>query len=232
LIVVDRNHQNRIVVSPGANDTLRPTDVKRALGRFDEPPAALLLQLESPMDTVTAAAAEARRQGAAVILDPAPVQPSIPDELLRSADFLTPNESEALALLGERGHDISLHDAARLAERLRVQTGADTVILKMGAKGAWIQRADFSRHVRAPKVDAVDTTAAGDTFNGAFAAMLTETGALDAKGRRKNELIADAVEFANCAAAISVTRKGALGSIPTRSEVVALRQRTFEPGTR
>lgn len=203
--------QNRIIVSPGANDALRPDDVTGALARFAEAPAVLLLQLESPLETVQAAAAHARSRCTTVVLDPAPVPPEIPSSLLRHVDILTPNECEALALLGEHGDDVSLEDAPRVAQRVREQTGVATIILKLGAKGAWLHGAGRDLHVPAPRVEAVDTTAAGDTFNGALAVMLTEGASLE-----------DAVRFSVHAAAVAVTRAGALPSVPSRDEVDAL----------
>jgi ribokinase len=143
-----------------------------------------------------------------VMLDPAPACP-LHDSLLASVSYLTPNESEALALLDRRGSSLPIAEAPDVARAL-LGRGPRCVILKLGENGAWADEGNGGRHFPAPRVEAVDTTAAGDTFNGALAVALAE-------GRR----LPDAVAFANAAAALSVTRKGAQASIPTRSEVDA-----------
>jgi ribokinase len=158
------------------------------------------------METVEAAAALARKRGMTVVLDPAPARP-LPPSLLAAVDILTPNESEALVLLGRPAGTVSLADAPAMAAALR-KLGPRRVILKLGENGAWVSDPETEGRFPAPKVEAVDATAAGDTFNGALAVALAE-------GRE----IGDAVRFANQAAAISVTRLGAQASIPTRAEV-------------
>jgi len=145
------------------------------------------------------------------ILDPAPARQLSP-ALLRAVDILTPNESEALVLLGLRGSAVSIDDAAVLGRRL-LELGPGTVLLKLGANGAYLADAKGGRHFPARQVAAVDATAAGDTFNGALAVALGE-----------HADMANAVAFANIAASISVTRLGAQASIPTRGEVDALRR--------
>jgi ribokinase len=207
LIFVQAGGQNQIVVAPGANGRLTPEDVTRALagaaGGF------LLLQLESPPGTVEAAAARGKQQGMTVLLDPAPARP-LSDALLAQVDVLTPNESEAMVLLERREGTVSLADAPELARALR-RRGPRSVVLKLGEKGAFFDDGKGGRHFPALKVEAVDATAAGDTFNGALAVALAE-------GRP----MADALGFANAAAAISVTRLGAQASIPKRAEVEAI----------
>jgi ribokinase len=204
LIPVEDGGQNVIVVAGGANLLLRPADVSagvnEAAGGF------LLLQLESPIDTVEHAAARAREQSTTVVLDPAPARP-LPDGLLGLVDILTPNETEALALLGEPGHQLSVEDADAAGRRLRA-LGPAVVILKLGAKGVVVVDAAGARHLPAPRVRAVDATAAGDTFNGALAVALAEGRPLDVAAR-----------FAVAAASLSVTRAGAQASVPTRAEV-------------
>ena len=209
LIPVEAGGQNLIVVAGGANLLLRPGDVEVALGAVED--GLLLVQLESPADTVEAALACARRRGMTTVLDPAPARP-LPPALLRAVDILTPNETEALLLLGQRGSDVSVEEAAALGRRLR-ELGSRTVILKLGAKGAYVADAEGGRHFPVRAVAAVDATAAGDTFNGALAVALAEHGDT-----------AEAIAFANVAASISVTRLGAQASIPTRDEVDALRR--------
>ena len=204
LILVEANGQNQIVVVPGANDCLRPEDVTEALTALGG--SHLLLQLETPIATVTASAAHARSLGMTVILDPAPAR-ELPAELLRNVNILTPNESEALALVDAAGDRIALTDAHDVARKL-LALGPRQVILKLGAQGAFLADGGRSRHFPARIVEAKDTTAAGDCFNGALATGLAEGLTLDA-----------AIEFANVAASIAITRVGAQASLPTRAEV-------------
>src|SRR6266511_227096 len=195
LILVEESGQNQIVVVPGANDCLRPADVTEALTALGG--SHLLLQLETPLETVSAAAAHARSLGMTVILDPAPAREA-PAVLLRNVDILTPNESEALALVGAAGDHIALADASDVARELRA----------LGAQGACLADGERARHFPARPVEAKDTTAAGDCFNGALATGLAEGLTLDA-----------AIAFANVAASIAITRIGAQASLPTRAEV-------------
>jgi len=204
LILVEASGQNQIVVVPGANDCLRPADVTEALTALGG--SHLLLQLETPFETVTAAVAHARRLGMTVILDPAPAR-DLPVELLRDVDILTPNESEALALVGAAGDHIALADAYDVAREL-LALGPRQVILKLGAQGAILADGERARHFPARAVEAKDTTAAGDCFNGSLATALAEGMTLDA-----------AIAFANVAASIAITRIGAQASLPTRAEV-------------
>lgn len=204
LILVEAGGENQIVVAAGANGRLSSDDVRAELERTSA--QYLLLQLESPLPTVEAAAIAGRRRGMLVILDPAPAVP-LSSSLLNSIDVLTPNESEALVLLGSQGESISLDQVAEVCAKL-LALGPSSVILKMGQYGVWFADRKQSRHFPAPKVDAVDTTAAGDTFNGALATALAEGKSFER-----------AIPFANCAAALSVTRLGAQASVPSRSEV-------------
>ncbi len=207
LINVESGGQNQIVVAAGANARLSPVDVESALIMVQE--GYLLTQLESPMETVEAAARLARARGMVTILDPAPARP-LSTSLLQNIDLLTPNETEALLLLGQRASAVNLEEAREIASQL-LKRGPRQIIVKLGEKGAWLADWQGGRHFPAPKVTAVDTTAAGDTFNGALAVGLAEGRSLD-----------QAIPFANCAAAISVTRLGAQASIPSRHEVAAL----------
>ncbi len=206
LIFVDARGENVIVVSPGANGELAAKDVERELEHAER--GFLLLQLETPMPTVTAAASLAHWRGLTVVLDPAPAR-ALPRELLTSIDILTPNECEALTLLGRDGSTIAPEDAPEAARAIRA-LGVGTVVLKLGAHGAFVAGPTVADHFPAPRVDVVDATAAGDTFNGALAVALAE-----GKG------MAAAIAFANTAAALSVTVAGAQSSIPTRASVDA-----------
>ena len=204
LIVVEASGQNQIVVVPGANNCLRPAEVAEALSALGG--SLLLLQLETPLETVTAAARQARSLEMTVILDPAPARP-LPADLLERVNILTPNESEALALIGASGNHILLTEAANVARRL-LAMGPQQVILKLGDQGAFFADAERSCHFPARSVAAKDTTAAGDCFNGALATALAEGMTVD-----------EAIGFANIAASISITRLGAQASLPGRSEV-------------
>ena len=207
LIVVEASGQNQIIVVPGANAFLRPAEVKEAITSLSG--SHLLLQLETPMETVMAAAQHARQLGMTVILDPAPARP-LPEDLLRNVNILTPNESESLALIGAIGTHISLADAPDIARRL-LALGPQQVILKLGEQGAFLATSERVQHFPARVVEAKDTTAAGDCFNGALATGLAEGMKID-----------DAIAFANVAASISITRFGAQASLPTRAEVETL----------
>jgi ribokinase len=211
LILVEAGGQNQIVVVPGANGTLGPQDVQANREAFDD--GYLLMQLESPLETVEAAAALGRECGMMTILDPAPAR-SLGSRLLRHIDLITPNETEALTILGSSGSKISLQEAPEIAKRL-LGLGPKHIVLKLGEKGVWLADGRRSLHFPSKKVEAIDTTAAGDTFNGALAVALAEGKTLE-----------EAATFANCAAALSVTRLGAQASIPSRLEVDASLQAT------
>lgn len=201
LILVAPNGQNVISVALGANGTLSPKDIA-PYRRDIEGAAAVLLQLETPMRTVVAAAKWAAAAGVPVILNPAPAA-KLPRELYRSLDWITPNETEAELLTGVKVTDAK---SASRATDVFLGRGVRHVVITMGAKGVYC--GDCRRICPAKKVKAVDCVAAGDTFNGAFAVALAE-------GRAT----AEAIAFAQKAAAVSVTRPGAQSSIPFRREV-------------
>jgi ribokinase len=205
LIWVDRAGQNSIVVASGANHALIAADAE-AMRKVFRGASLALFQLETPLATVSAALQIAREEGLRTMLDPAPAQ-ALPAELLARVDILTPNESEALMLLGERPRRVALEQAPALAAALR-KLGPRTVILKLGDQGCFHSDDSGARHVPGFAVDVRDTTAAGDTFNAALAIALAE-----------DQPIENALRFANAAAAISVTRLGAQASAPSRAEV-------------
>ncbi|TFB32409.1 ribokinase [Pseudomonas sp. F01002] len=208
LIVVDDNSQNAIVIVAGANGALTP----EVIDRFDAVLRAadvIICQLEVPDATVGHALKRGRELGKTVILNPAPASRPLPADWYASIDYLIPNESEASALSGLPVD--SLASAETAASRL-ISLGAGKVIITLGAQGSLFANGKGFEHFPAPKVKAVDTTAAGDTFVGGFAAAL-------AAG--KNE--ADAIRFGQVAAALSVTRAGAQPSIPTLSDVQAFK---------
>lgn len=204
MITVDEAGENSIVVAPGANAHLQPQDVAKA---FELHPDAkvLLVQLEIPMETVRYIAQYAREKGLLLILNPAPANSQIA-ELFHLIGVITPNENEAEMLSGIAIRDIA--GAQRAAERI-VSLGVKSVIITLGRQGAAVLHNGQFHHVPAPLVDTVDTTAAGDVFNGALATALAEGKPLET-----------AAAFACNAASIAVTRLGAQSSIPYRNEVL------------
>jgi len=203
IIMVDEKGENCISVASGANNALCPADVDRALEEIDASDV-LLMQLETPIETIEHAAALGSEKGKTVILNPAPAR-ELSDELLSKLDIITPNESEAEILTGIKVE--SPEDAKAASKALRGK-GVGTVIITLGSEGAYVESGAFSGMVPVRKVDVVDTTAAGDTFNGALAVALAA-----GKGTE------DAVAFANAAASISVTRLGAQASAPRLKEL-------------
>jgi ribokinase len=206
LIFVGADGENSIGVAGGANQRLSPRDVRGARGLI-EGARVLLLQLETPLRAVEAAASIAHRAGVQVILNPAPAQ-ALPDSLLGKVSLLTPNETEASLLTGISVGDVASATLAAAALRKR---GARGVIVTLGAGGALVAADGAVSLVPGFAVKALDTTAAGDVFNGALAVRLAEGCPL-----------LEAVRFAHAAAAISVTRAGAQPSIPMRREINAL----------
>ena len=205
VITIDASGQNHIVLAPGANACVRPDDVERRRSLI-EGAAVVLLQLEVPLDTVEAAAQIARQAGVTVVLDPAPARREAL-VLLPLADFVTPNESE-LRVLGGAPPGPTTADEATTMARVLLAQGPRGVIAKLGPAGAIAVFAAGELRWPGHEVAAVDTTAAGDAWNGAFAVALAEGRALPEAGA-----------FANAAAAISVTRPGAQPSMATRDEV-------------
>ena len=206
LITVDKNGENSIVVAPGANANLFTDDFSDALQEL-KTARIILMQLEVPIETVRKTAAFAKEQGIKVILNPAPFTKNISEELLKNIDVLTPNQTEAEMLSGQRIQN--LEDAKKAAAIIR-DKGIPVVIITMGAEGAVLCTKEQLVVLPAPAVAAIDTTAAGDVFNGALAVALADDKSLQS-----------AVAFAARAAAISVTRMGAQSSIPYYSEVIA-----------
>jgi ribokinase len=213
LITVDEAGENSIVVASGANMTLGESDINNA---SDEMALAeiILMQLEVPLETVVYAARMASAMDKKVILNPAPAT-ELPEELYRNLFAITPNETETALLTGIQVED---EQSASQAARIFHERGVSCVIITMGARGSFISTGETTTIVPAPKVVAVDTTAAGDTFNGALAVALA--GGKD---------ILQAVRFANAAAALSVTRKGAQASVPTYDEVISFYPQNTDP---
>jgi ribokinase len=206
LIFVAKDGENSIAVAGGANGELSPTDVGKAKNLFASA-GMLVMQLETPLATVQAAADLAAKAGVRVILNPAPAR-TLPDKLLKKVAIITPNETEAELLTGIK---VDSEAAASKAADKLLTRGVKTVIITLGSRGAFVAGEGVRKLVPGFKVKAVDTTAAGDVFNGALAVALGE-------GRP----VIEAVRFANAAAAISVTRPGAQPSAPARKEIELL----------
>ncbi|MEQ1975054.1 ribokinase [Xenorhabdus sp. SGI240] len=206
LIFVNRLGENVIGINAGANGKLTPNYFLRHEQIVKEADA-LLLQLETPLETVQLAAETAKKHHAKVILNPAPAQ-KISDQLLSLVDIITPNETEAEYLTG-----IAVKDdvGAKKASQALHHKGIETVIITLGSRGVWLsEKGKEGKIVPGFKVKAIDTIAAGDTFNGALVTGLLE----------ENTMLS-AIRFAHAAAAIAVTRQGAQPAVPWRNEIDA-----------
>ncbi|MDP1676519.1 MAG: ribokinase [Bacteroidota bacterium] len=206
LIFVDGKGENAIGVASGANARLLPPDIHRVREVISNA-SIVLMQLEIPLETIMAVAEIAHKKNIRIILNPAPSQ-HLPNELLSKISILTPNETEVEQLTGV---SISNVDDALRAGEILLKKGIECAIITLGSKGAIVVTKEFSEKISSFKVNAIDTTAAGDTFNGALAVELAN-----------GNSIRDAIRFANAAAAISVTRIGAQSSVPNRAEVEQL----------
>lgn len=203
LITVDAKAENCIVVASGANANLSPEDLSKAEEAIDESDI-ILMQLEIPLNSVAFVAEVANARNKKVILNPAPAQP-LPEQLLRNLYLITPNETEAEMITGIKITDLK---SATEAARKITEMGVSNVIITLGSKGALVYNDSVNELVPALNVKAVDTTAAGDVFNGALAVAIAE-----------NRSLIDAARFACKVSAISVTRVGAQSSAPYRNEV-------------
>ena len=203
LIMVDQKGSNSIVVAPGANQKLSPEDVKKAESDIASS-GAVVAQLEVPLETIECAAQLANSFKVSFILDPAPAQ-KLSAELLKMIDVLTPNETEAQILTDT---EVTDEKSARRASDKLLSSGVKTVILTMGEQGFLLADTEKTEFVTARKVQAVDSTAAGDAFTGSLAVGLAE-----------GKTVSQAASFANYVAALSVTKMGAQPSMPTLQEV-------------
>lgn len=203
LIFVNGEGENVIGIHAGANAALSTERVAEQQTLIAEA-SALLMQLESPVESVLAAARIAQQNQTTVALNPAPAR-QLSDELLALVDIITPNETEAEKLTGIA---VSSDEDAAHAARVLHDKGIRTVIITLGSRGVWASVNGEGKRVAGFKVKAIDTIAAGDTFNGALMTALLEEKPLD-----------EAIRFAHAAAAIAVTRKGAQPSVPWRNEI-------------
>ncbi|MDX6019105.1 ribokinase [Scandinavium sp. V105_16] len=203
LIFVNGEGENVIGIHAGANAALSTDLVAEQQQRIAQADA-LLMQLESPLESVQAAAEIAHRNNTTVVLNPAPAR-ALSDDLLALVDIITPNETEAEKLTGVR---VTNDDEAARAAQVLHDKGIGTVIITLGSRGVWASQQGNGQRVPGFKVQAIDTIAAGDTFNGALMTALLE-----------GEALPEALRFAHAAAAIAVTRKGAQPSVPWRKEI-------------
>jgi ribokinase len=203
VIIVDEIGQNSIVLSPGANGEVTKVDVNEfSVGRIGA--RFVLLQLEIPLDVVTFAAESARENNVLVILNPAPAR-ALPAELLKSVDYIVPNESELSLLTGLEVFDL---DSAEVAARELLQQGTFKVIVTLGDKGALYVSRDGSFHIPAFSVNVLDTTAAGDAFIAGMAVSLAQ-----------GKIMRESIRFACACGALAATKFGAQSSLPTIDEV-------------
>lgn len=205
LINVDNKGENCIVVASGANAALVKEDIETAKQKITNA-SIVLMQLETPIPTIECVAALAKENGVKVVLNPAPAA-ALSDELLKNINIITPNQHEAAMLTNTEVNDIA---SAKHAAKILHNKGVETVIITLGADGALLYEKDFFTEIASPVVKAVDTTAAGDVFNGALVVAISE-----------GKSVRHAVEYACNAAAISVTRLGAQASAPYRNEVAS-----------
>lgn len=205
LITVEDKGENRIIVVPGANARLTENDVESLSAEINSC-RFVLTQLEIPLPTVLHIAEMASAAGKQLILNPAPARP-LPDSLLQKVFLITPNETEAEILTGIRVSDV---ESARRAALWFREKGVQQIVITMGSQGAFVFTDDLQGMVPAYKVKAIDTTAAGDVFNGALTVALSE-----------GKTTADAARFGCAASALAVMRPGAQSSIPTRTEIDA-----------
>ncbi|MEI8114238.1 MAG: ribokinase [Bacteroidia bacterium] len=206
MITVDSNGENCIVVASGANAYLTPADIDTAISEI-ESSDLILMQLEIPIETVEYVAELATKKGIKVILNPAPAR-ALSNDLLKHLYIIIPNKSEAEILSGIKVSDI---ESAKQAADIISAKGVDIVVITLGSQGALIKEYTEYHFVEALKVDAVDTTAAGDTFCGTVCVGLSE-----------GKSILDSVKMAARSAALTVTRMGAQASLPYRSELSSL----------
>lgn len=202
-ITVDKTGENSIVVVRGANYFLDTAWLDKNEHLFNECDV-VVLQLEIPLEVVSYAAELAKKKGKIVILDPAPATQMILDKCLKNVDIIKPNETELAVLTGL---PVDTQENIKIAAKELINRGVETVVVTMGEKGALLVQNNYAKHFPAQKVDAVDTTAAGDCFTASLALMIDK------------DNYEEAICFAAKVAALAVTRKGAQSSIPDRREV-------------
>lgn len=203
LITVDKNAQNSIVVSPGANFEVKEEDIDNNIKAIENS-EIVVLQLETPLNTIKYALNKAKELNKYTILNPAPAV-KLDDEIIKNVDLLTPNETELEIISGV---SIETEEDIQKAAQIMIEKGVKELIVTLGSKGSLYINKEKSMFKKAYKVEAVDTTAAGDSYTGALAVALSQD-----KG------IADAMDFASKVGALSVLKEGAQSSLPTLEDV-------------
>lgn len=207
LITVDKNAQNSIVVSPGANFEVKEEDIDNNIKAIENSDI-VVLQLETPLNTIKYALNKAKELNKYTILNPAPAV-KLDDEIIKNVDLLTPNETELEIISGV---SIETEEDIQKAAQIMIEKGVKELIVTLGSKGSLYINKEKSMFKKAYKVEAVDTTAAGDSYTGALAVALSQD-----KG------IADAMDFASKVGALSVLKEGAQSSLPTLEDVINFR---------
>ncbi|WP_286311963.1 ribokinase [Romboutsia ilealis] len=203
LITVDKNAQNSIVVSPGANFEVKEEDIDNNIKAIENSDI-VVLQLETPLNTIKYALNKAKELNKYTILNPAPAV-KLDDEIIKNVDLLTPNETELEIISGV---SIETEEDIQKAAQIMIKKGVKELIVTLGSKGSLYINKEKSMFKKAYKVEAVDTTAAGDSYTGALAVALSQD-----KG------IEDAMDFASKVGALSVLKEGAQSSLPTLEDV-------------
>ena len=203
LITVDKNAQNSIVVSPGANFEVKEEDIDNNIKAIENSDI-VVLQLETPLNTIKYALNKAKELNKYTILNPAPAV-KLDDEIIKNVDLLTPNETELEIISGV---SIETEEDIQKAAQIMIEKGVKELIVTLGSKGSLYINKEKSMFKKAYKVEAVDTTAAGDSYTGALAVALSQD-----KG------IEDAMDFASKVGALSVLKEGAQSSLPTLEDV-------------
>ena len=203
LITVDKNAQNSIVVSPGANFEVKEDDIDNNIEAIKNSDI-VVLQLETPLNTIKYALNKAKELNKYTILNPAPAV-KLDDEIIKNVDLLTPNETELEIISGV---SIETEEDIQKAAQIMIEKGVKELIVTLGSKGSLYINKEKSMFKKAYKVEAVDTTAAGDSYTGALAVALSQ-----------DKIIEDAMDFASKVGALSVLKEGAQSSLPTLEDV-------------
>ena len=203
LITVDKNAQNSIVVSPGANFEVKEDDIDNNIEAIKNSDI-VVLQLETPLNTIKYALNKAKELNKYTILNPAPAI-KLDDEIIKNVDLLTPNETELEIISGV---SIETEEDIQKAAQIMIEKGVKELIVTLGSKGSLYINKEKSMFKKAYKVEAVDTTAAGDSYTGALAVALSQ-----------DKCIEDAMDFASKVGALSVLKEGAQSSLPTLEDV-------------
>lgn len=207
MITVDKNAENSIVVAPGANFRVLEEDIDKCIGAIDESDI-VVLQLETPINTIKYALQKSKKLGKYTILNPAPAV-KLEDDIIENVDLLTPNETELEILSGVK---IETEDDIKKAAYVMIEKGVKQLIVTLGSKGSLYIDKDNLKLKKSYKVEAIDTTAAGDSYTGALAVAFA-----------KNKDIDEAMDFASKVGALAVTKEGAQSSLPTMEDVLNFR---------